>query len=230
MLHTSDCHLGAGGGRREAAFAALVDTAVAVEADAVVVAGDLFDHARVPDDVLDWTVAELDRLPCPTVLLPGNHDLSGQDSVWHRLDPGRRCRDAHLITAPDGELVDVPGTPVVVWGRAMTEHTPAFRPLGGVPPKPRRALGVVAGHGLVLDADEPTERGSPITPGDLAAVDWDYVALGHAGAYREVRDRPTPARYAGETANSRDGVPGAVLVDLEPGGATPRWIPLASPG
>jgi hypothetical protein len=43
-----------------------------------------------------------------------------------------------------------------------------------------------------------------------------------------VRDEPTPARYAGATASSLDGLPGVVLVDFVPGaGARPRWVALA---
>ena len=46
-------------------------------------------------------------------------------------------------------------------------------------------------------------------------------------AYREVRDEPTPARYPGATAWSKDGKPGAILVDFVPGeGARPRWVAL----
>jgi DNA repair exonuclease SbcCD nuclease subunit len=82
---------------------------------------------------------------------------------------------------------------------------------------------------LVVADDRPTSRSSPIYPSDLDAVQWDYVALGHVHLYSEIRDEPTPARYAGATASSRDGLPGVVLVDFVPGaGARPRWVALAS--
>ena len=52
-------------------------------------------------------------------------------------------------------------------------------------------------------------------------------ALGHVHAYLEVRDHPTPVRYPGATATSRNGMPGVVLVDFIPGtGARPRWVGL----
>jgi DNA repair exonuclease SbcCD nuclease subunit len=58
-------------------------------------------------------------------------------------------------------------------------------------------------------------------------VTWDYIALGHVHVYREVRDHPTPVRYSGATAKSRNGTPGVVLVDFIPGtGARPRWVAL----
>src|SRR2546423_4001879 len=88
VLHVSDCHLGADlpNGEDEA-FAHAIDLALAEDVDAVVITGDLFDHGRVRDDLLDWTAAQLDRLDQPIVLLPGNHDLF----ALPRLDPARRC-------------------------------------------------------------------------------------------------------------------------------------------
>jgi len=83
------------------------------------------------------------------------------------------------------------------------------------------------GHGLLMDNDEPTFRSSPIYASDLDAIRWDYIALGHIHRYWEVRNRPTPARYAGATANSLDGQPGVVLVYFVPDvGARPRWVSL----
>jgi DNA repair exonuclease SbcCD nuclease subunit len=229
VLHTSDCHLGAGhGGREEPAFSLAIDFAIDECVDAVLITGDLFDHARVPDSLLDWTVAELDRLPCPVVLMPGNHDVFDERSVHHRFTVSDRCEHVQLLDDPAGRLVEVPGTDVVVWGRAMPEHEPDYRPFAGMPPAPVGRWTIAAGHGLVVDDDRPSSRSSPIYPADLDAVVWDYVALGHIHRYSEVRDEPTPARYAGATASSLDGLPGVVLVDFVPdAGARPRWVALA---
>jgi DNA repair exonuclease SbcCD nuclease subunit len=230
LLHTSDCHLaGRDGGPEEPAFTSAIDLAVEVGVDAVLITGDLFDHARVPDSLLDWTVAELDRLPCPVVMIPGNHDVFDEQSVHHRFTVSDRCDHVQFIDDEDGRLVEVPGTDIVVWGRAMPEHEPEFRPLVGVPPVPAGRWSIVAGHGLLMEDDEPTYRSSPIYASDLDAVRWDYVALGHIHRYWEIRNNPTPARYAGATASSLDGVPGVVLVDFVPGdGAQPRWVSLAT--
>ena len=56
LLHTSDVHLDRDdGGHHQQAFAAAIDMAIASDVDAVLIVGDLFDHARVRDDILDWT-------------------------------------------------------------------------------------------------------------------------------------------------------------------------------
>jgi DNA repair protein SbcD/Mre11 len=229
VLHTSDCHLaGHDGGREEPAFVKAIDLAISEEVDAFLVTGDLFDHARVPDWLLDWTVAQFDRLPCPVVMIPGNHDVFDEQSVHHRFTVSERCEHVQFIDVPDGVLVEVPGTDIVVWGRAMPEHEPEFRPLAGVPAVPPDRWSIVAAHGLLMESDEPTFRSSPIYASDLEAIRWDYVALGHIHRYWEVRNRPTPVRYAGATASSLDGQAGVVLVDFVPGaGARPRWVSLA---
>lgn len=196
--------------------------------DAVLIAGDLFDSARVPDDDLAWAAEQLDAVPCPVVVIPGNHDVFAERSVYHRFDIAGRCPRVHFIDRHDGHLVEIPGTDLVVWGRAMTEHEPSYRPFLGLPAPPADRWSIAAGHGLLLD-DGPSHRSSPIFASDLDAVAWDYVALGHVHGYSEVRDDPTPVRYPGATATSRDGTPGIVLVDFVPGvGARPRWVALTS--
>jgi DNA repair exonuclease SbcCD nuclease subunit len=217
VLHTSDCHLGAGpGGAEETAFALAMTLARDERVDAVLVAGDLFDSARVSDDVIAWAAGQLDSVACPVVVIPGNHDVLAERSVYHRFDLAAHCPRLHFIDREHGQLVAVPGTDVVVWGRAMTEHEPGYRPFAGLPPRPVDCWTIAIGHGLLLD-DGPTDRSSPIFAADLAAVDWDYVALGHIHGYAEIRDEPTPVRYPGATAASRDGLAGLVLVDFVPG-------------
>jgi DNA repair exonuclease SbcCD nuclease subunit len=213
-------------GAEEVAFEQAMGLARDEAVDAVLIAGDLFDNARVSDDSLTWTAAQLDSVPCPVVIIPGNHDVLAETSVYHRFDLATRCPRVHFIDRHEGQQVEIPGTDVVVWGRAMTEHEPGYRPFEGLPSPPPDRWTIAAGHGLLLD-DGPALRSSPIFTSDLAAVTWDYVALGHVHGYEEVRDEPTPARYPGATAASRGGRAGLVLVDFVPGeGARPRWVAL----
>jgi DNA repair exonuclease SbcCD nuclease subunit len=217
LLHTSDVHLGVPGSREERALHAAVDLAEALEVDAVLVAGDLFDHARVPDEVLELAATELGRLRRPVVLMPGNHDVLDARSVHDRFDVRSRCPNVQFLDDPAGSLVRVPGTDVVVWGRGMVEHEPGFRPLAGVPARPAGTWCVAAAHGLVVD-DGSSGRSSTILPGDLQ-LDWDYVALGHVHEHRVFAGDGSRALacYPGATAASRAGEAGVVLVDLRPG-------------
>jgi len=226
LLHASDCHLASQDvmTAKEAAFEALIDLARSAEVDALLIAGDLFDTPRAKGDILEWTADQFDRLPCPVVILPGNHDWFEDQSAFLRMDFEQRCRDAHVL---DGEVIVLPDLDAAFFGRPVREHTPSFRPIADLPPRPDVGWCVVMGHGLVLESDEPVRRGSPIYPRDLAAVDWDYVALGHWSRHWHVRTEPVPVVYSGDTACSLDGQPGAVLVECSATqGVTPTWTPL----
>jgi DNA repair exonuclease SbcCD nuclease subunit len=230
-VHTADVHLGTGAagpdGFEEQAFARAITLTATMPADGLLIAGDLFDHARVTDDLLSWTAGQLDRAGCPVVLLAGNHDTLHAGSVHHRFRPAERCAAVTLLDDPGGSVAELPGTDVVVWGRAMIDHTPAFRPLAGRPAKPAGRWGVVAGHGQVLAGPRPGHHASPIAAAELDATGWDYVALGHQHRHQVVRDSPVPAVYPGATASSRRGEPGVVLVEFAPGaGASFEWVAL----
>ena len=227
LLHTSDVHLDLDdGGRHQQAFAAAIDLAIATDVDAVLIVGDLFDHARVRDDILTWAAAQLDRLGRPVVLLVGNHDALHEQSVHHRFEVQSRCADVLFLDDPEGSTVEVPGTDIVVWGRAMIEHEPAFQPLAGSPPRRDGVWNIVAGHGLVINDASDLHRSSPIFPDTFTSLDCDYVALGHIHEHAVVHSEPLVC-YSGATARSRRGEPGCVIVELVPGeGASLRWTPL----
>jgi DNA repair exonuclease SbcCD nuclease subunit len=163
------------------------------------------------------------------VLLVGNHDALHDKSVYHRFHVEERGADVQLLDDPNGSMVEVTDTDVVVWGRAMVEHEPAFRPLAGVPAKPDGRWGVVAGHGIAVTNKDLADRSSPIFPEEIELIDWDYVALGHHHAHTVLRESPRPAVYPGATASGRKGEAGVVLVTFIPDrGTTFDWVPLFS--
>lgn len=232
LVHASDCHLASAPGRtaKEDAFSALIDLVGSTEVDALLIAGDLFDTPRAAGEILEWTAEELRRAPCPVVILPGNHDWHEDESPFLRIDFEQQCENVHVLDKPDGEVVVLADLDAAFFGRPVVDHDPSFRPIADLPSRPDVGWCIVMGHGLVVDTDHPTMRGSPIYPRDLAEVDWDYVALGHWGRYREVQAEPVPVVYPGDTACSFDGRPGAVIVELSPTrGVTPTWTALNLP-
>jgi 3',5'-cyclic-AMP phosphodiesterase len=76
LAQLSDLHIGAdwAGGDPTAAFAAAVETILSmpVEPDAILVSGDLSEHAT--DAEYERVHEILDRLRAPVYVLPGNHD------------------------------------------------------------------------------------------------------------------------------------------------------------
>ena len=137
VMHTSDCHLGSDTrGNEEAAFERAIVRARDEPVDAVLIAGDLFDHIRVPDETLQWTAEQLGKLTCPVVVIRGNHDVFEGKSVYERLMTLAGLEHVRVIDDHDGCIVEIPGTDLVVWGRAMLEHEPGYRPFAGLPEPP----------------------------------------------------------------------------------------------
>jgi exonuclease SbcD len=112
LLHLADVHLGAsysGFGALAAARAADVldafrripDDAAAMRADAVLVAGDLFDGPGPPTETVAAvreTLRRLGDLGVPTFLVPGNHD-----SPTLRLDPYRELARSGRVRVQRGD-------------------------------------------------------------------------------------------------------------------------------
>jgi DNA repair exonuclease SbcCD nuclease subunit len=217
ILHISDCHLDdQDDSRCRHAFASAVDLSIELDVDLLLITGDLFDHSRVRDRLLEWTAKKLDHAARPVVLIVGNHDSLNETSVHHRFSAEARCKQVTFLDDPDGSSVEVPGTDIVVWGKAMIEHDPAYRPLAGAPARVDDRWNVIAAHGLVMDGRVDPGRSSPILIEELDSLDADYVALGHIHTFQVVRSQPLTA-YAGATAGSMKGQPGAVVVELNPG-------------
>ena len=176
LIQLSDPHIGAswGDGDPVAKFAAAIDGVLALERspDAVLVSGDLADHAA--DGEYEELRALLGRIEAPLYVLPGNHDDrdalrrhfgvpgAGGEPVQYAVElgpmrlvvldttvPGQdggRLDDGRLNWL-DAELEAAPGVPTVV---AM--HHPPFA-IGipawdaiGLPPADRQRLGEILGR------------------------------------------------------------------------------------
>ncbi|MDP2288202.1 MAG: DNA repair exonuclease [Actinomycetota bacterium] len=224
LVHTSDCHLARDeGGPAQLAFEAVVTLAIARRADVLLIAGDLFDHSRVGPEIVSWVAAQFNRFPGPVVLLVGNHDCLDDASVHHRHDLRAVCDRLIMLDDPDGKRVELPGSDIAIWGRAMVEHAPHFQPLANAPVGQSDRWSVIAAHGL-LDAE--AGRSSPIRSDELADLTADYVALGHIHVHTVVRVSP-PIRYSGSTYSHGHGKSGCLVVDFIPGdGAIVEWVSL----
>ena len=172
VLHTADVHLDGdtyGTAEAQAAqrergrrvFQRIVDLALAEEVDLLLIAGDLFDHNRVPDETVAFVQTELQRLRQPVVILPGNHDSLYANALHDRHDLAAGARHVHVIRRLDGETIELPELDAVVWGRAMEEHEPAFQPLAHIPRRDDRRWCLAMAHGFFYEARQRPERSSP---------------------------------------------------------------------
>ncbi len=210
VLHTSDVHLetdsfGAGPTgdalreRVRRSFRTVIDIANQRRADLLLIVGDLFDSSRVTEAAMGFAMGEIARAAMPVIMIPGNHDAHDERSLYANLVPEALPRNLHLILEPAGALLDFPELEARVWGRALVEHTPEYRPLSGMPsPAPGR-WNIALAHGFFTE-DNDGFRSSPITPAEIEASAYDYIALGHIHVFGDVSQGATRAAYCGTPA------------------------------
>jgi DNA repair protein SbcD/Mre11 len=210
IVHTSDVHLetdsfgnGPDGDRLRdrvrRSFSGVIDLANERGADILLIVGDLFDSSRVSDAVLHFALDEVGRAAMPVVMIPGNHDAHDERSLYANLAAAMLPPNLHLILEPEGRVIDFPQLEARIWGRALVEHSPDYRPLGGMPaPSPER-WNIALAHGFFTEEADGT-RSSPITPAEIAASAYDYIALGHIHVFGDVSQGATRAAYCGTPA------------------------------
>lgn len=225
IIHTSDTHLGDDWDPDSAqhALCAVVDGVHSLRGDALLIAGDVFDNARVSDAVLEFFISEIARAAVPTVILPGNHDLYDSASLYLRSPFATAPDNLHIIRGTRGQTLTFPNLALEVWGRAMDSHTPAFRPLAGIPAQRNGHWRVAMAHGHFHYPDDTEERSSPIRPQEIAEASCDYIALGHWERFEDVSQNRVTAFYSGSpmgAASSKNSI-AVNVVDLDAGSTNP---------
>ncbi len=210
VVHTSDVHLetdtfGAGPRGEELrrrvrqAFASVVELANARHADLLLIVGDLFDSARVSEEGLAFALDTIGKARMPVVMIPGNHDAHDERSIYAPLPRTVLPSNLHLILEPEGVTIDLPAISTRLWGRALVEHTPEYRPLFGMPAPAPDMWNIGLAHGFFME-DGDSYRSSPITAAEIADSRYDYIALGHVHVWNDVSQGDTRAFYCGTPA------------------------------
>jgi len=231
LIHTSDWHLGRtlhGESllEHQAAFLDwLLGQAVTHQADAVVVAGDVYDRAVPPQDavaLLDKTLVAFARAGIPVVLTSGNHDsairlgfaagLTEAAGVHLRTEVADITRPV-IVPDAHGE-VGIYGIPYLLPDAVMDEfgaersHASVLAAAAARIREDAAGRGlsrtVVLAHAFVTNA-EPSESERDIRVGGIgdapAAVlaGCSYLALGHLHGQQRVPvpGSSTTARYCG---------------------------------
>ena len=106
ILHTGDWHAGRTLGRQsldpglEHFLAEMVSYVKSEQVDVVLVAGDLFEHARPPSSsqqMVYQTFLELHKLGVPSLVIAGNHDSHGH---WSALRPLFELAGIYVVPRP----------------------------------------------------------------------------------------------------------------------------------
>lgn len=165
----------------------LVQLALDEAVDAVLIAGDVYDG--------DWRgyntglffqrqLGRLGEADIPVYLVFGNHDAQSQISKTLTLP-----RNVHVFTTHRPETVHDQRLGIAVHGqgyatRAVTDN------LAGNFPRPASGLFNIGLLHTALDGREGHQPYAPCSPNQLAALGYDYWALGHVHTRETVSTEP----------------------------------------
>lgn len=202
VVHSSDIHVDDGytarlyDGDGTMGLRYVLATARELGADLVLLAGDVFEHNRLPADIVRRTAELLHDSGLPIVMLPGNHDPAVPESVYHRgvSEPP----NVHVLGVTHPEAVVFPEWELEVWGHAHYDYgnmAPLQRP------RARTTRWQIAmAHGHYDGPSDPTAVNRPswlISDDEIVATGADYVALGHWNRAIQVGTGPIKAFYSG---------------------------------
>ncbi|MCD0422298.1 DNA repair exonuclease [Rubrivivax sp. JA1024] len=240
LIHTADWQIGRQyGGFEPEDAAALADARFAAveriarlaadeQADAVLVAGDVFDAQGVSARTIRRMFNAMAPFSGPWVLIPGNHDAALAEGVWrHALRLNVVPANVKLALEPG--VVELPEARAAVLCAPLTQRhtytdlTEAFD--GWATPEGWLRLGLAHGavQGLLA---EDIDSANPVAPDRAERARLDYLALGDWHGAKRIGER---CWYAGTPEQDRfkDNGAGQVLrVRIAGPGAVPEVEPL----
>jgi DNA repair exonuclease SbcCD nuclease subunit len=194
--------------------------AEAERVDAVLSAGDLFEHDRVSPDTIEFVRASFARTDRPVFLAPGNHDWFSHRSPYALVDWSPNVTLFTEARLRPIELTDG----LTLWGAA--HRAPAntdgffsdFRPdRGGV----HLALAHASERGALGWQESGKQPHAPFDASEIQATGIAHAFLGHYHLPRDAArytypGNPDPLEFGEE------GERGAVLVTVAPDGSVAR--------
>lgn len=188
FVHTGDLHvgmpavgLGEAGKRVRAArldsLVRILDIANEQDADAILVAGDVFDDNQV-DVALVEKVAGLlnDKTRIPSFIIPGNHDPFTRDSVYRRPIWGQLRGHIHMLTSPEPvEMADG----ATLYPCPLTRKHGFEDPTAWIPARNTEAIRIGLAHGSMPIRPGVGDDDHPIALDAVKRLGLDYLALGH---------------------------------------------------
>lgn len=199
----------------------IVDLANEGGCDLLLLAGDVFDGARVCPETVEALRQAFARCRARIFIAPGNHDWYHDRSPWALA---QWPEQVHVFTGP-AEAVELPDLGCRVWGGGFT----AAECREGLPRVEGGPLQIGVFHG------DPETAGPyrAISRRDLESCGLDYLALGHI--HRTCLPRQLGRTWYGwpGAAMGRGfdecGVRGVLRVELDRGRCESEFLPLPGP-
>ena len=235
ILHSADWHLDSPLGLRDEAQARyLRETLAQVPGkiaalckehgcDLVLLAGDLLDGAQA-SGAMESLKKSLSDMHVPVFITPGNHDFVGANSPWASdVFP----ENVHIFKKPAMESVALPQLDCRVYGAGFRSmDCDSLLENFSAQQEERYAIGIL--HG------DPTQLSSPYNPistAQVAASNFDYLALGHIHKGGSFRAGKTLCAWPGcpmGRGYDEEGEKGVLIVTLDESVST-RFVPLDTP-
>ncbi|NQT21070.1 MAG: DNA repair exonuclease, partial [Planctomycetes bacterium] len=162
----------------------------------MLIAGDLFDSAGPSPRDVGFVRSQLQRLTdggVKTFIIPGNHDPYRDHSFWAKAD--LPC--TKLFTKPAFECHEVGELGVSVCGIAPDISDISKGQIGAFDAVVPTPISVLLFHGSWLNFGRETADCHPFSTDELARLPFNYVALGHYHAARNIDGVPCTAIYPG---------------------------------
>ncbi len=188
IVHTADLHLGSlfsstpevaaeRKGEQLDTLKQIMDICVSRNADALLIAGDMFDSMKVDRRLLDDVKEMLSHYSVRIFITPGNHDPATPDSCYNEEWP----ENVHIFRG-GMEKVEIPEKNTCVWGAGFTKTSCDETLLRDFMPVSSR-INVLVLHGELTSSEFSDSRYNPIFEEALKNCGADYVALGHIHGY-----------------------------------------------
>jgi len=212
IIHTADIHLdmcfsplglpaGFGNRRRQSlrdVFRRIVRRAGDWPADALLIAGDLFEVDRIGRDTIAFLAAEFRSIPqVPVFIAPGNHDPFTSASPY-ATEPWPK--NVTIFRGPAWESLSVHGGALTVHGFGFDGPDVSSNPFGKlVLPAKRQGIHIGVAHGSERGHQPPEKKAyAPFDAKDAAVEGLRYLALGHFHGVTPIEgDFPTAIWYSG---------------------------------
>ena len=249
FVHAADFHLGYSQYglevRREdfdRAFQELVDKTIELKPDFMIVAGDLFNHARPSNVTLERAIKDFSRLRkagIPVLAVDGSHDSAPNVVTGTILNPLDSAGLIHYLPRHEGacwrkkDCCYVYGVPNFRTRRKTEELIPAFMEQNKPAPDPELFNIFVLHMALDIPSLTPPYMEAEAPP-ELIPEGFDYYAAGHVHKSYKGRFKTGLLVYSGsmETVDYEEAKndKGFYYVEVdEKGTALPQFMRLESP-
>lgn len=185
ILHTGDIHLDCPFSSLDtkqaeirknelrSAFTSMMTYARMNQVNLVLVAGDMFDNRYVTRETIALIKSEFEKLSCPVVITPGNHDFAGEKSIWRKnIFPS----NVHVFTEEELASISFDEINTTVYGYAFTSPDMLRAPFDGMRVEDESRINILCAH---CDMVGLNDRDCPVTRKQLEDFGCDYAALGH---------------------------------------------------